>query len=113
MDLPEHVQVGPYRYTIVCDDTEHARAVRDHGYDVYGATSHRQQRIVLTPDCAPDVQTVTLAHELMHAIMFASGADTVLAGYDDGLEERLIQQTSPVLVQVLRDNPTLAAWLAA
>lgn len=112
-DLPSHVDVGPYRFEILCDDDAHARAVRDHGDDLWGLTQQREQRITLCPAQHEDHRRVTLLHELLHAVCHATGAELLLDEIDDDAEERLIQLLAPAVTTLMRANPDIVAYLTA
>ena len=112
-DLPAAVDVGPYRYGIVCDDDAHARAVRDQGDDLWGLTEHREQRITLCPAQHEDHRRVTLVHELLHALCHATGAEQLLEEISDTAEENLIQLLAPGLTTLLRTNPDVVDYLTA
>ncbi len=112
-DLPDTIQVGPFRYTIVCDDAAHAKVVRDHGSDVYGLVCYQAQTITLAPANGNDIQAASLVHELLHALCHATGADGLLEDTHADTEERLIQILAPSLLNLLRTNPHLVKYLVA
>jgi len=52
----------------------------------------------------PDVLRETILHEVLHAVCEHSGLDP-----DD--HETIIRSISPLILHILRENPTLLAWL--
>lgn len=113
--LPDAVQVGPFRFELVSTDEAHARAVRAGADgDLYGLTEYREQRITLCPAQAPDLMRVTLIHEVLHTLLFATGGSQLLEDTEVvGIEEALTQVLAPAITDLLRRNPTLVEFLTA
>lgn len=95
--LPDRVKVGPYTYSIQVTYKEQN----------WGHVDHTQQRITVDQDMTPERQRVSLWHELKHAV------NEITAIKDDDSEERFVQSSAPLEVQMLRDNPALVAYLTA
>lgn len=52
-----------------------------------------------------------LMHELLHACWYVAGLFATDLRKLDDVEEDIVRVTSPVMLQVLRDNPDLMAYL--
>lgn len=67
-----------------------------------GRTMPEQQRLVVKEGMAAHQERDTLLHEVLHVIGEITGA---------GLKERHVGVLAPVLLDVLRQNPALVAYL--
>lgn len=109
MKRPDKVRVGPHRYRIRYDkDAIDLKATEHNERRLYGLTEPTAQVIHIDPTLAPDQLRDTVLHEVLHACLSLIGADEQLS---PGKEERLVRALSPVLLQVLCDNPKLARFL--
>ncbi len=67
--------------------------------------NHTEQKITLDEAITPERRRVSLLHELLHCC-------TELTHVTDGAtEEATVTALAPALVQVLRENPALVAYL--
>lgn len=99
VDVPESVIIGPYTYRIEADK---------EWTDSHNAWAHIQygrQRIRIDPSTEPDRMRVAVVHEILH------GIHEVTNVIGEKWEESLVTQDAPLIVQVLRDNPALVAYL--
>lgn len=78
--------------------------------DVLGETDSNNAEILLKKAQAPSVLRDTLVHELLHAVVYASGYFKV-ADLDRTSEENLVVTLSPWILAILRDNPDLVEYL--
>jgi hypothetical protein len=102
VSIPDAVKVGPFRYAIVADrHTLHSIDV-----EANGTTAVDLLRIHLDPDRPHDAVAVTLLHELLHAIWYAAGRRG-----EKLAEEEAIRTLSPLLLDVLKANPDVLAFL--
>ena len=102
--LPSHVQVGPMRYSLKVDQA----AVNETSPIAFGRTRNRQQSIVLSEGQGPDQEADTVLHETLHACFMVAGINNRMS---DTLEEETINSLSPLLLDTLRRNPELVAYL--
>lgn len=107
-NTPTSVQIGPFVYGISFDADE------SFEWDRMGSCHNRTRRIVLNPQQADTEIRQTLLHEMLHAI----GCIYEIAMVDHhwkGEEEHLdkIDLLTTALRELFRNNPGLAAWLAA
>lgn len=109
-DLPTSVEVGPFRYEVSIDPDELAHTCRSEHADLMGHTNHRHLRIVLDVSLAPDMLAETLMHEVLHAVFEVNGLSDE---WGAEREEAVVRRTSPMLVEVLRRNPELVAFVTA
>lgn len=70
--------------------------------ETYGRTDHALQRITVRTDCSPHQERDTVMHELLHA-----AGDIV----GQSLGETVVGAIAPVLLDVLRANPAVVAYL--
>ncbi len=98
--IPTTLRVGPLRYQIVRDSQ---RLPSDH----WGMTDKARQVVALSPDQSDQRTRLTLLHEILHALADITNLD----GIDPSVEERLVTQLAPALLDLLRENPGLVAYL--
>ena len=118
VELPASVRIGTVAYRITNAPDEWMRvehSTQTKGY--YGHTQNTEAMIYLNPGATPDVQRLTLWHEILHAL-----AETVMGSPDfrnlpgapeskDAAEEAVIRMWEHSTLAVLRDNPDLVAFL--
>lgn len=102
--LPSSIQVGPYRFTIIEDEATYNRKVVEDDANTWGTIEYGRLRIILNPNQAPDHKRVTLLHELLHGV-----EDISDQAHDN--TEKVIRQLAAPLLDVLRRNPELVAYL--
>ena len=111
---PRKVEVGPFTYKILWDvaawsetfdaglagsDPDAVRAI--------GMTDKRSCTIWINPHADPQYQREALLHELSHAVQFVAGLPNLglVAGED------YITRSTPLLLDMLRRNKAVAAYL--
>lgn len=107
---PPTVQLGPVRYEVLVDEFEILKAGLEQEADLDGHCDERAQRIVLNPELSPDVLAESFLHELLHALCFLTAVDHTF-GADK--VETMIRSLSPALLDALRRNPDVVAFLTA
>lgn len=104
-DCPARVRVGPHVYRVVVDEARIRQFEHDQGGKSHkGYTDRWTCEIVLDPRQAPCQLRETLWHEIKHAV-------ASLSRFDQDEEEDMIARMAPWELLVLRDNPTLVAFL--
>lgn len=100
--------MGPVTYRVGYDTQDwESTGNSDQMPKMYGYTDHRQSVILLHPQTSPGMLPVVFLHELMHAVAFTAGAvDT-----RDRPEEDWVVMVSPMLLDTLRRNPKVTAFL--
>jgi hypothetical protein len=106
--LPRRIHVGPHIYSVVCDAAAMAAECRDAGEDLVGRCSHRTLTIHIEPDQARSQMRDTLLHEVLHAVANMTALD---GEWGAEREEEVILRLAPALLDVLRRNPRLVAFL--
>lgn len=97
MDIPGHLRIGPFLYNVELHD----------GYwnkddeRVYGEVDERTCTINLDIDASQEIVKDAIVHEIIHAILMMYSRD----------DEELVRILSPMVLQVIRDNPQLVAFL--
>lgn len=109
MTHPRKVQVGPFVYTVSSDQAEMAAAVREDRKEMFGRTDHAALRILLEPTQTEPRMRDTLLHEVLHTLTTLTGLDMEL-GQD---EEGMVNRMAPALLDVMRRNPQLVAYLTS
>lgn len=102
MLLPDEIIIGPYTYRV--------RELTEEEYecDDEGGISHVNLVIRLhLRNRNPQFVLDTLLHEVSHGVNHVAGVD------DDTKEEDQVTRTTPVWMQVYRDNPTFWNMLDA
>lgn len=101
MRPPKTLRVGTFKFDVVMDPTlAEERAA--------GRMKFIAQEILLQPGQAPDYERDTVLHESIHAVIAAVGFTN---WFPEDKEEELVRTLSPLILQLLRDNPRLVAYL--
>ena len=103
-ELPTHVQVGAFLYSLAVNQA----AINEINPTAFGRTRNKEQSIVLSEGQGPDQQADTVLHETLHACFMVAGMSERMT---DTLAEETIRTLSPLLLDVLRRNPELVAYL--
>lgn len=105
-ERPSHVDVGPYRYAVRWDqDALNAHSIEaGHGCD--GLQNGGRLEIVISPKGHSDYQRRILIHEVLHALFGLAGGMPKRASEDDAID--VIESA---VLDLLRRNPHLVAWL--
>lgn len=98
MNIPSSIRVGPIAYAIVMVK----KLMGPYGRRC-GECSPAKSRIRIDSKIDVQIQTVTLWHEILHAILFGAGVSA------DEHNEQQIDALAYGIVAALRDNPGLAA----
>lgn len=111
-ELPAVVVVGPYRYTVDTDELARLRIEHAEARQLSGRTDHDLLRIYVdtTEAAAIDTRRDTLCHEVLHCLAFLAGLS---AEWGSEKEEAAVRRLSPLLLDALRRNPDLVAYLLA
>ena len=104
--LPKKVTVGPLAYRVTDDEVEHLRECATDGGDTWGTIKYGRGLILLNPEQDESHKRLALLHECLHACWHL----TDFAHQDD--EDPVRRITGPLL-DVLRRNPELVAYLCA
>lgn len=98
MKRPSSVKIGAYDITI-----EYIQGL-DVESNLHGDFNYRKMKIRINGDDHPQVQYVTLWHELLHAIYWERSLTPTE-------EEDTVDRLSTGLAMVFKDNPVLAKYL--
>lgn len=104
MSRPSNLVVDPLTYALIWT---HGLVENSSGEESFGVTDTEHLTIELDTRAAAQRLRVTLAHEALHALNDASGADELLGDR----EELFVKITAPALVRMLRANPRFVAEL--
>jgi len=100
--LPDYVLIGPYRYSIVL-----VERVKPRGSERIGRIMFRKLRIEVSNKVSVGRQQETLLHEILHGLWETVG----LADGEKTSDESVIKALSPLLLDTLRRNPDVLAYL--
>lgn len=108
MPLPTSLRVGPYEIEVRCSEAaiDHASAKSEVYCD--GASLTRKGWIAVRPSITESAKREVLLHEVMHAVWFVAGRRT-----DKIDDEAAVSILAPTLLDTLRRNPELTAYLMA
>lgn len=109
MTPPETIELVGQRFRVAIVPDSHAAlasASADHRH--VGTTKPAVQEIYVADDLGPDQTRDTLLHEILHGLF-------AIVGHFDRQrdEERVVAGLTPLLLDCLRRNPDLVAFLAA
>ena len=115
--MPATIRVGAVTYRVTIDPDDWMRIehkIQSKGD--YGHTLNVEATIYVSPEATPDVQRVTLWHEVMHALCTAVMGSPDWRGLGkkkNDREEAVVSAFESPIVLVLRDNPALVAYLTS
>lgn len=96
------VHIGGQRWGvwIVSPKSKHLRT--DQGAQLYGCCNYEKCRIYLSSKLEAPVREDVLLHELLHALLYVTDADTVYDG-DAAKDEHIVKSLTPALHRLLID----------
>lgn len=102
LKLPEFIKIDNINYTV--------KVVKDLKSDdkklkLLGCVSYIDSIINIDDKSSVDTAINTLAHEIVHAIFYERGIEDLIS--KDVLLEKIVDEVSKGLVQIIRDNPEL------
>lgn len=106
MLLPKTIEIGPLTFTVTDNEAVHARNVVKSSEDPWGRVDYGKGEIVLRPEQALPHQRMVLLHEVMHGCWHLTDCT------HEGDEKAILALAAPLL-DVLRRNPDLVAYLIA
>jgi len=109
MSFPKKVKVGHARYSMRHEKNLAAVAGAN------GSCGEDTQDILIDPMMGPDMERDTVLHEVLHAVFHLADIRANLPKDDNGdakdAEEKIIRPLASRLLELLRDNPKLVAYL--
>lgn len=108
-ELPARIRVGPFVYTVETRHEQLRGAERSASSALHGSTEHRELRMLLDTSTPLAQQQDTLWHEVKHCVNYLAA----FGGRDKLGEEDVVTRTASLELMVLRDNPTVVAFLLA
>lgn len=107
--LPSSIKTAATEYTVHSEANDFLAEEADEGDNIlFGRTNHLKGTIHIRPGASASKQRETMMHEVLHTVCFVSGLSHELDA-----EEGLVRRLTPVLLQVIRDNPELVEYLRA
>lgn len=112
---PTELRVGPRVYTVHWSQEawDSVRLNDDLPEGQMGRTKHFPLEVWVRPDLHPAQQRETLLHEILHCVFSTYLPEMSNVKDLSNLEEFLVDGLDVPLLQVLRDNPKVLAWLVA
>ena len=109
MRPPRRIQVGAQRLTVSVDSDKVARvAAKEGASELLGNYDSRRNRILIEPHQAAGQKVDTLLHECLHAVFDQTG---LAHEWGPEVEEGVVRRLTPALLDLLRRNPKLVAFL--
>ena len=112
MSPPRVIRVLGKRFALEAVSDPEVAVVRGGAYECLGAADVVRGRIkyrAAGADSSPDEEADTVLHELIHVMISAAGIDHAFKNHDQ--QETAVDQLAPVLLDTLRRNPLLVAYL--
>ncbi len=107
MRLPRKVIVAPHIMSIQYDDDNRLKEIDD----LNGLCDFDTGRIWIQRKQTPIMERDTVLHEVLHALLDQTGAKRRFKEVGTDFEEEMVVELTPRILQVLRDNPRLVAYL--
>lgn len=104
MKPPRHVDIGPYRYRVVVDGAAIDRKSVEFEHALDGKFDGHNQTLTISPALGFDGVRDTLLHEILHGVL-------VPLELNETKEERVVLFLAPALLDLLRRNGDLVAFL--
>lgn len=108
MTMPSAIQIGPLRYQVIATPEAYHAVVARTNTHFYGHIQDGSTTITLDPDQVPDHARYALLHEVLHGCWHISDPPG-----ETFTEEQAIRVMCGPLLDTLRRNPDLVAWLVA
>lgn len=108
MTLPVAIQIGPIRYQVLATTEAYNAVVARTNTHFYGHIQDGTTTITLDPDQVPDHMRWSLLHEVLHGCWHVSDPPG-----ETFTEEQAIRAICGALLDTLRRNPALVAYLMA
>lgn len=106
--MPERVQIGPFHWRVTTDAADVARMRHEANDGRYAQTDKSRLTITVDTDRPADQVADSLLHETLHALVWVAG------GWPKGLtEEDAVRRYCSLLLDTLRRNPALVAYLTS
>lgn len=109
-EIPEKIQVGPTTYKVDSTAEGILRYEMDSATPIGGSCNHSEALIHISPVVPPSRRRVNLTHEFIHALIDEWHLREV---FRDDCMESFITRFSPALLDLLRRNPQLVAFLVS
>lgn len=104
MNLPKVVIIGPLTFRVTDEQVDHNQGVVEDLLDTYGRIRYSQGLIILDPKQNDAHKRIALLHEVMHGCWH-------LGDRSHKNDEKAIRSLCAPLLDVLRRNPDLVAYL--
>ena len=108
MSLPNAIQIGPIRYRVANDKAAYNECAASSQVSFWGHIGYSDTSIVLAPDQTDDHARWALLHEVLHGCWHTTEPDG-----QTFTEEQAIRTLAGPLLDTLRRNPDLVAFLTA
>lgn len=105
-DLPSRVQIGPFIYTVTEDESAYNKKSVDEGAALWGHIAYGKSEITVNPDQGAGHKRMSLLHEVLHGVWH-------LHDVKHESDEELLRSMTASLLDTLRRNPDLVAYLLA
>ena len=97
--IPSRLRIGHRNIEVVRTELDDDRI---------GEYDYRHGQVRIEPDLKPDIEAVTLLHEVFHHLLAESGRNT---GMSEEQEEEEVTFWASSVSALIADNPILAAYI--
>lgn len=111
--LPSHIRLLSQTITVEAQQEVVGNDHEGHEAQTYGVFYENDNRMVIaTGDVGQDRLRETVLHELLHAMFSLTNLDeTLTRSGGSGLDEHVVTVLAPVMLDFVRANPVVVAWL--
>jgi hypothetical protein len=104
MALPSSVAIGAIIFRVTDEQADHNQSVVDTQVDTYGCINYAKGTIVLDPNQTDQHKRAALLHEVLHGCLHVTAQHLKW-------EEKAVRLITGPLLDALRRNPALVAYL--
>lgn len=105
--MPERIQIGARPFRIVSETDAMMRYEHEYQEKCWGAIQFKDSTILIDPTADTHQQRTTLLHEAMH------GCNAMAGFFGIENEEKIVKALAYSLLDTLRRNPALVAYLTS
>jgi hypothetical protein len=108
VERPTSIEVGPFIFSVVYDRSRIVDLARTKNQDVFGITLISSHEIVIDGERPEQAVRETTLHEALHVCWHTYSVTDQEVG---DVEEQAVSVLATVMLDVLRSNPVLVAYL--
>lgn len=94
--------IGGQKWSVFLVSPNSKHLVNEKGEKLNGKCDYEKCRIYIRKDLDPEAREDALWHELLHALLFVTGAEKAYNG-DPEKDEELVEKLTPTMHRLLKD----------